>query len=98
MSEIVKSFKRDLAEVSWRELKIHLQRDAIIVVATDLDLIDVAVAVAEDEKVLVEAWIAENQLGKPTENQLKQWEEESDNRFKMLIVQPFILVQDICDA
>ncbi len=98
MSEIVKSFKRDLAEVSWRELKIHLQRDAIIVVATDLDLIDVAVAVAEDEKALVEAWIAVNQLGKPTENQLKQWEEESDNRFKMLIVQPFILVQDICDA
>lgn len=98
MSEIVKSFERDLAEVSWRELKIHLKRDAIIVVAVELDLIDVAIAVADDEKTLVEAWVAKNQLGKPTEDQLKQWEEGSDNRFKMLIVQPFILVQDICDA
>lgn len=98
MSEIVKSFERDLAEVSWRELKIHLKRDAIIVVAVELDLIDVAVAVAGDEKTLVEGWIGENQLGKPTEDHLKQWEEESESRFKMLIVQPFILIQDICDA
>jgi len=98
MAEMVESFKRDLAEVSWRELKIHLKRDAIIVVAADLDLIDVAVAVASDDKSLVEVWIGEDQLGKPTEEQLKSWEEESDYRFKMLIVQPFILVQNVCDA
>lgn len=98
MSGMIESFKRDLAEVSWRELKIHLQRDAIIFVAADLDLLDVAVAVADDDKTLVEAWIGENQLGKPTEEQLKSWEEESDSRFKMLIVQPFILVQDVSDA
>jgi len=98
MAEMVESFKRDLAEVSWRELKIHLKRDAIIVVAAELDLIDVAVAVANDDKSLVEVWIGENQLGKPTEEQLKSWEEESEYRFKMLIVQPFILVQNVCDA
>lgn len=98
MSEMVESFKRDQAEVSWRELKIHLQRDSIIVVAEELDLIAVAVAVADDDKTLVEAWIGEKQLGKPTEEQLKSWEEESDNRFKMLIVQPFILIQGTHDA
>ena len=98
MSEMVESFKRDQAEVSWRELKIHLQRDSIIVVAEELDLIAVAVAVADDDKTLVEAWIGEEQLGKPTEEQLKSWEEESDNRFKMLIVQPFILIQGTHDA
>jgi len=98
MSEMVESFKRDLAEVSWRELKIHLQRDAIIVVDTDLVLIDVAVAVADDDKVLVETWINENKLGKPTEEHLQTWEDGSDSRFKMLIVQPFILIQSLCDA
>jgi hypothetical protein len=98
MSEMVESFKRDLAEVSWRELKIHLKRDAIIIVDVDLNLIDVAVAVANDDKPLVETWIGEKQLGKPTEDHLRNWEKKSDNRFKMLIVQPFILVQNICDA
>lgn len=47
MSAMVESFKRDLADVNWRELKIHLQRDSIIIVAAELDLIEVAVAVAD---------------------------------------------------
>jgi len=98
MSGMVESFKRDLAEANWRELKIHLQRDVIIVVAADLDLIEAAVAVADDDKTQVEVWIGENRLAKPTEDQLKIWEEKPDNLFKMLIVQPFILVQNIHDA
>jgi len=98
MSGMVESFKRDLAEVTWRELKVHLQRDAIIIVAAELDLIEVAVAVAEDDKTRVETWIAAAQLVKPITEQLENWEQEPDNRFQMLIVQPFILIQDIYDA
>ncbi len=98
MSGMVESFKRDLAEVNWRELKIHLRRDAIIIVAAELDLIEVAVAVAEDDKIRVETWIAADQLVKPTMEQLESWEQEPDNRFQMLIVQPFILVRDIYNA
>ena len=98
MSEQIESFKRDLAEVCWRELKIHLQRDAIITVSTALDIITVAEAVANDNKAAVADWIDNNQLGKPTEDQLKSWEENQEKPFKMLIVQPFILIQDILDA
>ncbi len=98
MSGMVESFKRDLARANWRELKIHLQRDAIIVVSSELDLIEVGVAVAEDDKASVETWIAANQLEKPTEKQLESWEQEPDNIFQMLIVQPFILIQGIHDA
>ncbi|RLB69469.1 MAG: DUF2288 domain-containing protein [Deltaproteobacteria bacterium] len=98
MSGMVESFKRDLAEVNWRELKIHLKRDAIIVVSVELDLIDVGVAVADDDKTLVETWVTSNQLNKPTEKQLESWEKSPEQRFQMLIVQPFILIQDISDA
>ena len=98
MSGMVESFKRDLAEVTWRELRIHLQRDAVIIVSTELDLVAVGVAVADDDKNLVETWVAANQLGKPTEKQLESWEQEPDKRFQMLIVQPFILVQGVIDA
>ncbi len=98
MSEKVESFKRDLAEVHWRELKIHLQRDAIITVAQALDIIDVAVAVADDDKEIVEGWIGSEQLGKPTEEQLKTWEKTQEKPFRMLIVQPFILIQEVVDA
>jgi len=98
MSEIVASFKRDIAEISWRELKIHLQREAIITVASELDLIAVAVAVAEDDSKMIAGLIAAEQLGKPTEVQLKYWEEHQKVSFMMLIVQPYILIQEVVDA
>jgi len=98
MSEMVASFKRDIAEISWRELKIHLKREAIITVASGLDLIDVAVAVAEDDSKMVEGLITAEQLGKPTEAQLKYWEEHQTSTFRMLIVQPYILIQEVVDA
>ncbi len=40
MSEMRASFKRDLGEVCWRELRIHLQRDSIVLVSGELDLIE----------------------------------------------------------
>ncbi|MDX2495026.1 MAG: DUF2288 domain-containing protein [Desulfuromusa sp.] len=98
MSGMVESFKRDLAEVTWRELKIHLQRDSIIVFSAEIDLIEAAVAVADDDKNRVESWLSAGQLGKPTDQQLKDWEDGADKLFRMLIVQPFILIQEIVDA
>lgn len=93
MTRVAESFRRDLADVNWRELRIHLQRDAIILVADELDLISVGVAVAEDNKKMVEKWIAASQLVKPNEQQLESWEREPETSFQMLIVQPFILIQ-----
>ncbi|MBN1958323.1 MAG: DUF2288 family protein [Desulfuromonadales bacterium] len=98
MSAMRESFQRDLAEVEWRELRIHLQRDAIILVSSELDLIDVAVAVADDDKKRVEEWLDSALLGKPDAGQLASWESELSRPFRMLIVQPFILVQDVLHA
>ena len=33
MSELTERFMKELAEVGWRDLRIHLQRDAIVTVA-----------------------------------------------------------------
>ena len=93
MSEVIEQFKQDLAEVFWKDLRIHLQHGGIIVVAESLDLIEVATAVAEDHKPQVEAWVAAGVLSKPTAEQVKAWETQLDKPFRMLIVQPFILIQ-----
>ncbi len=96
MTNLLDNFKHDLAEVSWRELRIHLQRDALILVAAELDLVTAAVAVAKDDTAQVQQWIATGLLGKPSAEQLQDWERESSRPFRMLIVKPFILIQDIC--
>lgn len=95
MTEDKQRFERDLATVSWRELRIHLQRDAIVTVAPELDLIAVATAVADDNTLQVQGWIAHYQLSKPTANQLQQWESNLKHPFRMLIVQPYILIQEV---
>lgn len=98
MAELIESFKHDLAEVCWRELRIHLQRDAIIFVSAGLDLVAVAVAVAEDDKGCVAQWISTGEVGKPDKDQLASWESDLDRPFRMLIVQPFILIQEVNHA
>ena len=98
MSELVEHLTRDLAEVCWKDLRIHLQRDALITLAEDLDLVSVATAVARDDKFQVEAWISAGQLSKPSAEQLDSWEQELEKPFRMLIVQPYILIQVVSHA
>jgi hypothetical protein len=98
MTELAEQFTRDLAEVAWKDLRIHMQRDAIIIVNDDLDLVAVAIAVAEDDKSKVEKWIAEGRLAKPAAEQVTAWEAELEKPFRVLIVQPYILMQMVTHA
>jgi hypothetical protein len=95
MTTVKEGFERDLAEVSWRELRIHLRRDALVTVASDLNLVRVASAVAADDTSKVGTWIAGGQLAKPTAAELAEWETSLDKPFLMLIVQPYILIQAV---
>ncbi len=98
MSDKKSTFERDLAEVCWRELRVHLQRDALIMVAPELDLVATAVAVSADDKEQVGSWISCGQLTKPNAEQCQSWEACPDTSFRMLIVQPFILIQEPAHA
>lgn len=98
MSEARKKFEDDLAEVDWRSLRIHLQRDALIVVSEQLDLVDVACRVAEDAKDEVSRWIEQGFLLKPTAEECEAWESQLDKPFRMLIVAPYILIQAVLHA
>src|SRR5262245_24577888 len=82
-----------MGEVFWSDLKAHAARDALIVVADGLDLLDVGVALATDDKPRVEAWIAERRLTKPTAEDLARWPADPDARFESLIVAPFVLMR-----
>lgn len=98
MSEIRERFEQDLAEIDWRSLRVHLQRDAVILVDPKLDLVDVACKVAADAADEIGAWIARGKLGKPSAAQLEAWEADLDKPFRMLIAAPYILVQEVRHA
>jgi hypothetical protein len=82
----------DEAELDW--LKPHIQRDVVVVVNQELDLLDVGVAIANDDVVSVQHWISEQLLHKPFPEQLAAWNSDQTKRFKALIVQPYVLIQE----
>lgn len=82
-----------MGPVQWALLKPHVQRDAVVVVNPNLDLVDVGVAIATDNTRAVQRWIKEQLIVKPNAQQLSMWG-EGNQQFQSLIVQPYVLVQD----
>ena len=90
--------KEDLAltidETEWSWLRAHLERGGLILVNDSLDLAEAGLKVAADDVAAIEQWISAGKLGKPTEIQIRHWNEEKQKKFAMLIVSPYVLIQE----
>ncbi len=84
----------NLDEAEWEWLIPHVQRDAVILVAVELDLLDVGVAIASDNTLKVQTWIDEALITKPSTVQVGEWNIQHTKRFNTLIIQPYVLVQE----
>jgi hypothetical protein len=82
----------DRAELEW--LKPHIQKDVVIIVVPELDILDVGVAISSDNTQSVQHWISEQLLVKPSPDILNRWNTNPNQEFQALIVQPYILVQE----
>jgi len=94
MDEIRCKLAQELDTVDWRALRTHLCRDCLILVAPGLDLVEVGWSVASDCSAAVTAWIAAGQLRKPEALELAAWERQLAKPFRVLIVAPYLLVQE----
>jgi hypothetical protein len=83
----------DEAEIEW--LKPHIQKDAVILVVPELDLLDVGVAIAGDDTMKVQHWIGEQLLAKPSPEILSRWNANPKQKFQAIIIQPYILVKEV---
>jgi len=82
-------------EAEWNWLAPHALRDSLIVVTADLNLVDVGIAIASDHTTHVHRWIEEALIQKPSPTQLQNWAQAQGKRFKALIIQPYVLIQEI---
>lgn len=95
MEDLRTQLQENLDEAEWEWLKPHVARDVVVVVDPRLDLVDVGVAIATDRVSSVEHWISEQLISKPTSTQLTDWNTDQTKRFTALIVQPYVLVQEV---
>lgn len=94
MSDLRSELTKSLDEAEWSWLIPHVDRDAVIVVDPQLNLVDVGLAIVTDNSTSVQHWIAESLIYKPSDQQRVDWNACQDKRFHALIVQPYVLVQD----
>lgn len=85
----------DIDEVDWPAIRPHLTRDAIIVIADQLDLAIIADQLARDDKTAIQKEIEAGRITKPSLENLKQWNESPSIRFRITIVQPYVLIQPV---
>lgn len=82
-------------EAEWDWLAPHARRNALLVVDIDLDLLEVGVAIANDNVSSVQHWVNEQLVYKPSTQQVSDWNNTPTRRFTALIVQPYVLIQAI---
>ncbi|MGL4502770.1 MAG: DUF2288 domain-containing protein [Planktothrix sp.] len=85
----------NLDEAEWDWLTPHLEREIVIIVESQLDLLTVGEAIAQDDSVSVQHWISESLIHKPSPEQISQWNDQPKKRFQALIVEPFVLIQEL---
>jgi hypothetical protein len=83
-----------LGPVYFSDMRAHLERDAVILIAPALPLLDAAVAVANDDAERVGRWIADGTMRKPSRRERDAWPTEEGRTWLAVVVQPFVLVQD----
>ena len=92
---MTRSAAASLGPVRFSDLRAHLVRDAVILVDSALALAEVADVVARDDKALVGAWVEAGKLSKPPRELLERWENTEGDVALSIVVQPFVLVQDL---
>ena len=88
-SLLAAKLKDEIGTVSWSWLRPHQKRNILFLVAEKLDLVEVAVEVAEDRVVQVKSWLENGDLVRPTSDQVAEWE-TSGGFFSSIIVKPYV--------
>ena len=87
---------QETAKISWQELQKFFANGSTIYVAPELDLIDVAGEICQDNKEKVQAWMTAGQVGQVSDEQAVTWL-ETDALVWSVVVKPWVLVQPVCN-
>lgn len=84
----------ETGKLAWKELERHFARGVVIKVAGDLDLVDVALAVARDDKASVQAWLDRGSLAKADLDDAQAWHHQQ-SVFWAVVAAPWVLIQEV---
>jgi len=94
MKEILSRLDSEIDSAEWEWIRPHGERGAVVIVDRMLVLAEVGAVIANDDTVTVRGWLASGMISKPSEELMESWDQQPGKRFSMLVVDPFVLVQE----
>ena len=82
----------ETARIAWKDLQRFFASGAAIYVSEDLDLIEVAFQLSEDNRQQFEQWMTAGRVARVTDEQALAWY-EGDVMMWAVVVSPYVLVQ-----
>ncbi len=82
----------ETARMPWREMQRYFASGAALYVSSDLDLVEVAFQMSEDNAALISQWMKAGLFGRVTDDQARIWL-DADETLWAVVVSPWVLVQ-----
>jgi len=83
----------EVLPASWPELLYQFARGGLFVVAPEADLLDVATAMAKDDRKVVELLLQAGALRRATDEDARYFQSTPHLKFQFVIVQPWVVAQ-----
>ncbi|HVL75814.1 MAG TPA: DUF2288 domain-containing protein [Noviherbaspirillum sp.] len=82
----------ETSRMPWHELQRFFAGGSMIVVDDTLDLVEVALRIARDDKAAVAAWLEQGKIARASDEHARGWT-EADASLWAVVVKPWVLVQ-----
>lgn len=92
--EIKARLNLETGKLSWQELERYFAKGILIHVSNDFDLLEIAAAIAEDQKEKIKKLLDSAQVSKPDIKQAEKWH-VNETVFWTVVVVPWILIQEM---
>ncbi len=101
MSEEIETLRAKLisetGKLEWQELERHFARGAVVAVNPGIDLIDVAICIANDDKAMMAQWVEAGTVRRAESADAEAWV-KTQPLFWAVVIAPWVVIQEIDEA
>lgn len=93
-TDILRSrLNQETGRLPFSELLRHFAAGSLVLVSSELDLVDVALQFAQDNKSQVSTWLTAGTIARASDADAARWQEQ-DQQLWAVVVSPWVLVQE----
>jgi|TARA_B110000037_G_C16917482_1_gene422935 hypothetical protein len=95
-ADLAAKLRTEVSKVGWAPLVKHHKREALWLINETVSIVDVGVALAENDSKSISDWLKRGLMRKPEDIEVEAWEAAPlSQHFEFLILQPFVIAAEI---